>query len=189
VREVVTEYFPVAQVVEEDRMVVLRLHRDHDHLAVWTTEAYDFDFAPTAPRFFLARGWWPSEWAGSVGMAWSHGRESILGFFLPEARAMTMELRVTPMPVPFAPPQSMAISVNNRPLGQFELTRGPDAAYSLEIPAGAVTAGFNTFPLRMRTRVFPTTSFPGILTRATWRSPSAASPSGAWSASIGAHTP
>jgi hypothetical protein len=143
-REVVTEYFPVAQVVEEDRMVVFRLRRDHDRLAVWTADAYDFDFAPGVPRFFLARGWWPSEWAGSVGMAWSLGRESTLGFFLPQARAMTMELRLTPLPLPSLPPQRLAVRVNGHPVDELELTRGPGATYTLDVPTSAVRAGTNT---------------------------------------------
>jgi hypothetical protein len=49
-RAVVSEYFPVAQTVEEDRLVVTRLRRDHDPSAVWGAGAYDFDFAPSDER-------------------------------------------------------------------------------------------------------------------------------------------
>jgi hypothetical protein len=97
VGQVIMEYLPVSQVVEQERMRVMRLSRDHDRLALWTADAYDFDFGPSAPRFFVARGWWPSELVGPVGMAWSHGQQSTLGFFLPDAWALTMELRLIPL--------------------------------------------------------------------------------------------
>ena len=67
---------PCGQVAEEDDLTVIRLRRDHDRLIVWTPDAYDLDFAPGESRFSLAKGWWPPEQAGPLGIAWLMGRES-----------------------------------------------------------------------------------------------------------------
>ncbi len=161
VGQVIVEHFPVAQVVEEGRQRVIRLSRDHDRLAVWTPDAYDFDFGPSVPRFFVARGWWPSERAGSVGMAWSLGRESTLGLFLPEAWSMTMELRLLPFSFPSAPSQGMTVAVNGRDLGEIDL--GRDAAwrtYSLSIPASAVKPGTNVVRFTYRYTAAPRDTIP-----------------------------
>ncbi|MGH7331704.1 MAG: hypothetical protein ACREKS_02945, partial [Candidatus Rokuibacteriota bacterium] len=158
---VVTEYFPVAQVVDDERMRVMRLSRDHDRLALWTADAYEFDFAPSVPRFFVARGWWPSEQAGPVGMAWSLGRESTLGFFLPEAWSMTMELRLIPFSFPSAPPQWMRVAVNGHLLGEIELAPGDWRTYSLSVPATAVKTGINTAQFTYRYVAAPSDMVPG----------------------------
>jgi hypothetical protein len=162
VGRVVMEHFPVAQVVEEERMRVMRLSHDHDRLALWTADAYDFDFGPSVPRFFVARGWWPSERAGSVGMAWSRGRESTLGFFLPEAWSMTMDLRLIPFSIPSAPPQRMTVAMNGRTLGEIELV--PDTAwrtYSMSVPTTAVKPGINVVRFTYRYTAAPSVIIPG----------------------------
>ena len=144
VRAVVTEYFPVARVIEDGALTIIRLRRDHSPRAVWTPDAYDFDFAPAAPRFFLAKGWWSSEAAGAIGMAWSMGRESTLGFFLPQPGPLTMELRLAPFVFPSAPRQAIAVEVNGRDLGEIALTREPGwRTYSLDVPTMALRMGFN----------------------------------------------
>lgn len=160
--QVVIEHFPVAQVVEEERMRVIRLSRDHDRLALWTADAYDFDFGPSVPRFFIARGWWPAERAGSVGMAWSHGRESTLGFFLPEAWAMTMELRLLPFSFPSAPSQRMTVAMNGRALGEIELARDMHwRTYAVSVPATAVKPGTNVVRFTYRYSAAPRDTLPG----------------------------
>lgn len=160
VRAVVLEHFPVAEIVEEDQLIVMRLRRDHDRLASWPAGAYEFDFGLGAPRFFLARGWWPAERAGSVGMAWSLGRESTLGFFLAEGGAMTMDLRLFPFSFPSAPPQRMTVDVNGHALGRLELT--PEwRTYSVNVPNTAAKAGINTVRFTYAYAAAPKNIFPG----------------------------
>jgi hypothetical protein len=151
VRAVVMEHFPVARVLEDGPMVVMRLRRDHDRAAVWTPDAYDFDFGPSIPRFFLAKGWWSPERADGRGMAWSMGRESTLGFFLQEPQAVRMELNLMPFVPPSAPPQAMSVTLNGLNLGEIALAPRPEwRTYSLGVPASAVRPGFNSMRFTYR---------------------------------------
>jgi hypothetical protein len=164
VKAVVMEHFPVERVVEDEGLTVLRLRRDHDPLATWSPDAYRFDFGPGEPRAFLAKGWWPPERAGAVGMAWSMGRESTLAFFLPRPWAMTMELRLMPFDIPAAPPQQLTVAVNARALGQIQFPRGTVwRSYSLAIPASAVKPGVNTLRFTYAHTLVPGTALPGYV--------------------------
>ena len=46
-------------------------------------------------------------------MAWSMGRESTLGFFLPQAWAMTMELQLAPFVPPSRPAQRITVEARS----------------------------------------------------------------------------
>jgi hypothetical protein len=129
---------------------------------VWTADAYEFDFSPAAPRFFLTKGWWPPEWAGPIGMAWAGGGESTLAFFLPDARAITMELRLSPLPSPKAPPQTVSVTVNGHGLGRLALGREWTwRTYSLDIPARALRPGVNTARFSYAYSMVPRDIIPG----------------------------
>jgi hypothetical protein len=148
--------------MEDNRLIVARLRRGHDPAAVWTADAYDFDFTPSMPRFFLAKGWWSSEWAGSVGMAWAVGRESTLGFFLPAVSAMTMELRVNPFVYPAAPQQLVTVNANGEDVAHFVLAREWTwRTYSADIPARSLRPGFNTLRFRYAYSAAPRDITPG----------------------------
>jgi hypothetical protein len=161
-RAVVVEHFPVDRILEDGSLTVLRLQRGHDRLAVWPPSAYQFDFGPSSSRFFLAKGWWPPEQAGAVGMAWSMGRESTLGFFLPQAWALTMELRLMPFVFPSAPAPRITVDLNRRVLGEIELPREwVWRTHSLTIPASAVRSGINALRFTYAYTAAPNAVVPG----------------------------
>ena len=158
----VAEHFPVAQVLEEDGVTVMRLRRDHDHYAVWTTDAYDFDFGADKPRFFIGKGWWPPEQTGGTGMAWSMGRDSTLGFYLPRSSALTMTLEVTGVPIAAAPAQRVAVTLNDRPVGELELDRQWGwRSYAIQIPADATRTGINVARFAYAYSAVPRDTIPG----------------------------
>jgi hypothetical protein len=162
VRAAVMEHFPVDRSFEEGNLTVLQLHRDHDRLAVWPPNTYQFEFGPGAPRFFLAKGWWPPEEADAVGMAWSMGGQSTLGFFLPQAWAMTIELQLMPFVFPSAPSQRVTVDINTRVLGEIELPREWRwRVYSLPVPASAVRPGVNALRFTYAHTAAPSTVIPG----------------------------
>ncbi|HEY3190747.1 MAG TPA: hypothetical protein VGJ70_24870, partial [Solirubrobacteraceae bacterium] len=162
VRTVVQRHFPVTTVVDDDRLTVVRLGRDHDRVAVWTPDAYDFEFGPGRPRFFVAKGWWPAETSGTTGLAWSMGRESTLGFYLPRAGALTMALELSPLPVPDGPPQRVTVTFNGRAIGRVELQRQWGwRAYPVRVPADATRAGINVVRFTYEYTAIPRDVIPG----------------------------
>jgi hypothetical protein len=166
VRAVVADHFPVDRVQEDGSLRVFRLRRDHDRRAVWPPGAYQFDFGPALPRFFLAKGWWPPEQAGTVGMAWSMGRESTLGFFLPEASALTAELELLPFVSPATVGQRIAVDVNGRALGEIPIvSEAVWRPYALAIPAAAVRPGINTLRFAYARTGIPREAIPGATDR------------------------
>lgn len=162
VRSIVMEYFPVTQVLEEDGLTVMRLRRDHDHVALWTPDTYVFDFAPGTQRFFMAKGWWPPEQVGPVGMAWSMGRESTLGFYLPRTSAMTLDLELNPFPALSARPQRVAVTFNEQAIGQIELnSQWGWRSHSFRVPTAVTRAGINVVRFAYAYTAIPRDLIPG----------------------------
>jgi len=162
VQTIVMKYFPVASVLEEDGLTIMRLRRDHDPVAAWTPDAYDFDFAPGRPRFFVAKGWWPPEQSGPVGMAWSMGRESTLGVYVPRAAAMTMDLELSPFPALPTRSQRVTVTVNERAIGRIELNREAGwRAHTLRVPAAVTRAGINVIRFAYDYAATPRDLIPG----------------------------
>lgn len=158
----VAEHFPVAQVLEDEGVTVMRLRRDHDPGAVWTADAYDFEFGADKPRFFIGKGWWPPEETGGTGMAWSMGRESTLGFYLPRSSALTMTLEVSAVPVVAAPAQRVAVTLNDRPVGEVELDRQWGwRSYAIRVPADATRTGINVARFAYAYSAVPRDTIPG----------------------------
>lgn len=137
--------FPVERVIEDSALVVFLLRRAHDSRALWKTPgAYRLDFGPRGQGFFLTKGWWAGEMSGDdVSFAWSAGSESTLGFYLPEAWPMTLELTAMPFDAPSLPGQTIAVHVNGRRVGELALQRGW-RSYRLALPATALRSGINT---------------------------------------------
>jgi hypothetical protein len=158
----VAEHFPVAQVLEDESVTVMRLRRDHDPAAVWTADAYDFEFGADKPRFFIGKGWWPPEGTGGSGMAWSMGRESTLGFYLPRSSVLTMTLEVTAVPVAALPAQRVAVMLNDHPVGEVELDRQPGwRSYAIRIPVEATRTGINLARFAYAHSAIPRDTIPG----------------------------
>jgi hypothetical protein len=158
----VAEHFPVAQVLQDEGVTVMRLRRDHDPGAVWTPDAYDFEFGADKPRFFIGKGWWPPEETGGTGMAWSLGRESTLGFYLPRSSALTMTLELSAVPVVAAPAQREAVTLNDRPVGEVELDRQWGwRSYAIQVPADATRTGINVARFAYAYSAVPRDTIPG----------------------------
>jgi hypothetical protein len=99
-------------------------------------------------------------------MAWSMGRESTLGFFLPEASALTAELDLLPFVSPATAGQRVAVDINGRTLGEIQLaSEAVWRSYALVIPAAAVRPGNNTLRFAYARTGVPRDAIPGSTDR------------------------
>lgn len=161
-REIVTASFPVERVEEGGDLTLILLRRAPPDPGRWLNAgAYELDLGSGGPRDFLARGWYGAERHGGVGMAWSAGRESTLGVYLPEARAMRMELSLMPLALPGLPRQDVSVNVNGTDLGVIALDPGW-RGYTLDVPREAVREGFNRIRFRYGFAVAPGRVVPGL---------------------------
>lgn len=161
-REIVTASFPVERVEERGDLTLILLQRGRPDPGRWLNAgAYELDIGGGGPRFFLARGWYATERHGGVGMAWSAGRESTLGVYLPEARAMRMELSLMPLALPGLPRQDVSVTFNGTDLGTIAL-EGGWRTYAVNVPRESVREGFNRIRYRYGFAVAPARVMRGL---------------------------
>ncbi|RMH19741.1 MAG: hypothetical protein D6696_09930, partial [Acidobacteria bacterium] len=111
-------------------------------------EARAIVFGDPAGRWHLVDGFWNQiEHDGRRGFVWSSGPSSTVRFELLAARDLVLELEARPLRYPHAPPQTVALVLNGRPLATLGL--GPRrATYAVAVPASSLVAGMNVLELR-----------------------------------------
>ncbi len=88
------------------------------------------------------RGGWSEPEPGPV--IWAMGKNSSLQFFLTAPRPLRLVLAAHPLPYPDAPEARLGVSLNGTPLPPVVLQSGwQDTAATMEIPEGALQAGWN----------------------------------------------
>ncbi|MDX2167160.1 MAG: sulfatase-like hydrolase/transferase, partial [Deltaproteobacteria bacterium] len=90
----------------------------------------------------LSAGWGPEERWGDASFAWALGRSSTVDFFVGTPRPLRLTLRGWPLPFGGLPPQTVALTLNDVPLGTLTLRPG-EREYQLDVPTTAQRSGTN----------------------------------------------
>jgi hypothetical protein len=155
-------HFPIAQEVEGDDIVALRLARDSSNADLLVgADGYFLDFGSTVPQFFLTEGYSIPERWGELTVAWSEGKASDLWVYFPRVEDFTMELRLLPFIFPDSPPQSMTIVVNGKPMEELTVATQAWRSYTVPLPKVHLKRGINTFRFLYRYAVSPASVIPG----------------------------
>ena len=106
------------------------------------------DFGTPTARQYMRSGWSTGEGSPSTAtFVWSLGRESVLEFFLHEAREVPVTFRCFPFEFPGSPQQAISIAVNGVDLQTVRLQEGWNL-YQIVLPAAALKAGLNQLEFR-----------------------------------------
>ncbi len=106
------------------------------------------DFGTPTARQYMRSGWSTGEGSPSTAtFVWSLGRESVLEFFLHEAREVPVTFRCFPFQFPGSPQQAISIAVNGVDLQTVRLQEGWNL-YRIVLPAAALKAGLNQLEFR-----------------------------------------
>jgi hypothetical protein len=106
------------------------------------------DFEEERARAYLGDGWSRAEkWGdGSNRMVvWADAPESILWFALPRPSDLIVRLTVFPFTFPSAPPQSVKVFLNGRPVAEVAVADASWRTHSLDLPRSYLSPGVNTF--------------------------------------------
>jgi arylsulfatase A-like enzyme len=100
----------------------------------------------TALERDLVTGWGPSSRPTDSDRVWSIGPRSILHFDLERAAPSRLELRCTPFMYPGSTDLTLAVRINDAPIGELELKDG-FRDYQVQIPESALRSGRNWLEL------------------------------------------
>lgn len=108
------------------------------------------DFEPAGSHFYVARGWSSVEmWNDQESVRWSEGATSDLYLYLDSNKSLTAEFRLFPFSYPGSPVQTLAVYLNDSPLGVFELTdRGQWNICQVDLPREYIHTGVNRFQFK-----------------------------------------
>src|SRR5262245_57142758 len=123
-------------------------------------ETASIDFGSDASLPALVSGWGPRVRSDRVDFQWAQGDLSELRFGVGEPRDLEVALRAWPLAFEGAPPQSVEISANGRPVATLELAPGAHT-YRVRIPGDALVPGENRLEFRYAWSRAPREVIPG----------------------------
>src|SRR5262245_60969847 len=123
-------------------------------------ETASIDFGSDASLPALVSGWGPRSRSGRVDFQWGQGELSELRLGVGEPRDLDVTLRAWPLAFDGAPPQSVEVSANGRPVATLELAPGPHT-HRVRIPGDALVAGENRLAFRYAWSRAPRDVIPG----------------------------
>jgi arylsulfatase A-like enzyme len=127
-------------------------------------ETARIDLGSDASLPALVSGWGPRARSDRVEFQWGQGERSELRFGVAEPRDLDVALRAWPLAFAGAPPQSVAIEANGRPVATLDLAPGPHT-YRLRIAGDALVRGENRLGLRYAWSRAPRDVVPGSTER------------------------
>jgi hypothetical protein len=119
------------------------------------------DFGTRGARKYLAHGWANDEQLEGSTFVWAAEQESLLWVSFPEPRDFRVEMRLFPFRYPGAPPQTIAVYVNNRYLQDVPLDERYWQIHSFKLPQAVLSPGLNSIRFSYRYAIAPATIVPG----------------------------
>jgi arylsulfatase A-like enzyme len=129
--------------------------------ATVVSETAILDFGARESRPHLVWGWSEDERAtDGTSFVWATGASSRIRLFIAEPRALEVSFRAWPFRFPDAPPQRLALRLNDAPLADLTLNEAP-SEYHLRLPAELQVEGENVLDVAYAYHRAPRDTLPG----------------------------
>jgi hypothetical protein len=137
--------FPARLVADDDDASAYRIDRPVGEYPLPVV----LDFSPERPDPVITMNFSGGERREGLTAAWATGTESSVWINLPPLREATVTLRAQPFVYAGAPPQTVRLSVNGRPIDTATLREGWSEP-GFRVPGEALEAGMNRFDFTYR---------------------------------------
>jgi hypothetical protein len=114
----------------------------YDRLAGHAYNNVEFAFGTNDDKLFLTNGWLAPETGATGPFRWASGKSASVALHLLTAMNYRLTVICSPFTYPGRPPQTMDVLLNGRQVQRLTLD-GDLREYQVDIPADALTAGFN----------------------------------------------